>query len=135
MWLSIIIFAIGFVGLVALFLCKALELHRAAVTPLYALRKNGDHLVTERWGRMKEEMRRRAARLFQTSCAACKSGAHEAGARFHAFLHSFSARLGEYLKRNGATGEKNGRASSYVKDMLEYKKTQINADNDADTRG
>lgn len=135
MWFSFIIFSIGLVGLSALFVFKAFDLKRAATTPLHVLRRNGDFLITDSWRRFKGELRARATHLFDTSSAFYKKRAHEAALHLHAAVHSLSVRFGEYLKRNGATGERNGHASTYVKDMLEYKKTQIHADNDADARG
>lgn len=122
MWVSLVLFGMGLTGLFALFLCKHLERTRAVETPLTTLRRSGDPLITDGWRRWKEQFRAHTVHIFYRSSALCRDGAHKAGTRLNGFLHSLSVQFGEYLKRNGASGEKNDNASTYVKNMLEYKR-------------
>lgn len=122
MWFNLTLFSAGLLGLIVLFFVKTLEQKRSLPVRIAAARRKGDALVTERWNRFKEMLRFRARRFFEQSRSFFKASIRETGERLYAFLHSFSVRLGEYLKRNGAGEFGNGDASSYMKNMLEYKR-------------
>ena len=127
-----ILFAVSFLGLCVLFVCKHLEETRGMRTPLSSLRRRGDWLVTDGWVSWTARVSRHTHELFVSSFSFFKDAAHDVAAQLHRGLHSFSVWFGEYLKRRNARKER-GAASVYVKNMLEYKqKIQTDADTHAD---
>lgn len=125
MWASTAIFIIAFIGLLSLFVLKALERRGFRVEPLLQLRR-ADSFVFRSWQKARRHMPVRFSQIVEVGYLFCKKQAHSAGVAVYTRLYKFSLWFGEYLKKHNAAPAKNpGAVSSYLKNMLEYKQETI----------
>lgn len=127
MWFSFIILFLAIAGLAALFLLKAIELY-GKETPLALLREYGDPLAARSITAFGREARARNIAFCRRGYQFCRERALFAGSSALAFVHGLTLRLGEHLRKRKAfsprDAQANGNVSFYLKNVLEYKKTQ-----------
>lgn len=131
MWFSLTLILLSFAGLVALFWCKALE-RAGKKTPLARLRSRGDAFITNDISAYGKSARAQCVSLGTRGYVLFRERTFALGSSLLASLHHLTLRLGEHLRTRKAlpphdTNTK-GSVSFYLKNVLEYKKTQMNAD-------
>lgn len=146
MWISVTLFLFSLAGLVALFSLKAFE-RAGKKMPLARLRSRGDAFITNDLTTYGKTACAQCVSLGKRGYFLCRERTFALGSSLLASLHNLTLRLGEYLRKRKALPphetDAKGSVSFYLKNVLEYKKThidadtktQIDADKDADSRG
>ncbi len=131
MW-SAVVFGASFVGLVVLFLLKSLEVARGKHTPLSLLRRTGDPMVRRFCASCRSSLANlttHGSRLFSAGFAA---GFERLEKFFLGAVHAVTARLNRYLRTKRVRARGNGAVSPHLRNVLNYKEAQIDADASAD---
>ena len=134
MW-SVVVFGASFVGLIALFLLKSLEVARGKQTPLSSLRRAGDPMLCRFRASCRSSLANLTApgsRLFSAGFAA---GFERLEKFFLGAVHAVTARLNRYLRAKRMRARGNGAVSPHLRNVLNFKEAQMHTDaKDADAR-
>lgn len=118
--LSIItVFLVSLLGLAALFVCKTLELGRNIRTPLTALRRVGDPMLTEGWTQFSTRFKTAARAGLHASILWVGTAARKAEIAFDVTVHAIAARLNRYLRTRRFRMRHGSEVSAHLKTVLE----------------
>ncbi|MDO8594019.1 MAG: hypothetical protein Q7R93_00700 [bacterium] len=119
MW-STALFSLSLLGLIILFVCKALELSRGVTMPLERLRGVGDPIVERWWFYATTRSRTFLTGLLALCARKIKTMLQKAELHFDATVHKITIRLNRYLRgKRQSTQSRPEDVSKHLKTVLE----------------
>jgi len=117
--ISLALFGISLVLLIALFGCKTLELRQNVWTPLKSIRRFGDPLVEESFAKVSRASRTYSTTTTRATLKWCKALLRSIHRSFDRSLHVFALELNRYLRGRGAKRGEESDISAHLKTVLE----------------
>ncbi len=117
--LSLSVFGVSLFGLVALFVCKILELSRNVRTPLSALRRVGDPILIEGWLYYSNRFRKFTFVIVRAFVLWLSAVIRKTEAFFDSMMHTIAVRLNRYLRAKRQSLRTGKEVSAHLKTVLE----------------
>lgn len=116
---STVVFAVSLFGLLALFGFKTLELRRNTKTPLTALRRVADPILTEGLVYCRVRFRTVLSAGLHVSALWLRTSVRKSEVAFYASVHGITARLNRYLRTRRLHIRHGSGVSTHLKTVLE----------------
>lgn len=115
---STVVFAVSLLGLLALFGFKTLELRRNTKTPLTALRRVADPILTEGLVYCRVRLRTIMSVGLHVSALWLRTSVRKSEIAFYASVHGITARLNRYLRTRRLHIRRGSEVSAHLKTVL-----------------
>ncbi|HCB35801.1 MAG: hypothetical protein A2W52_01410 [Candidatus Taylorbacteria bacterium RIFCSPHIGHO2_02_49_25] len=117
--ISTTVFAVSFLGLLALLGCKILELNRGVQTPLTRFRSAVDPLLARCLAYCRLNVRMAVSAGFHASLRSVRTSSIKIRTVFDATMHTVAARLNRYLRTRRLHLRHGNEVSAHLKTVLE----------------